>query len=327
MLITGATARGYTFGQPAAILDPTATVTDSDSANFNTGSLQVAFAFGGTLDDSLGILNAGTGSGQIGLNGNIVTYAGTAIGTYSGGLGGVPLAVNLNASATVSAAQALVRDITFADNNLNALTNPRKVRFTLTDDTGNVSNYGRKTVIAYPLVDRIGPTVTNVGPASPNPRNTSVSTIDVTFSEPLRADTFDLSDLALTFNGGGNLINSGVSITFVSGTTYRVSGLAVLTAAEGNYTFTALATGVMDPAGNPVQGLLPTGRWTQRRRPSPSTKGQLKRTRRIPRASSSMFNLTRRSPDLPGRILLCPELPAVLLALRLSPACRQIPLS
>ena len=55
-------------------LTPAATVSDSDSANFDAGTLTVDFTAGGTANDRLAIRNQGTGTGEIGVSGTDVTY-------------------------------------------------------------------------------------------------------------------------------------------------------------------------------------------------------------------------------------------------------------
>ena len=51
-------------------------------------------------------------------------------------------------------------------------------------------------VITQPL------TVTSIAAVSPNPRNTPVSAIDVTFSEPINTSSLTAGALTLTDNGG-----------------------------------------------------------------------------------------------------------------------------
>ena len=67
---------------------------------------------------------------------------------------------------------------------------------------------------------------------SPNPRNTSVGSIDVTFSEPVNLATFTDTALSLTDNGGSNLITGAVTVSLVSGSTYQIKGLSGLTTAQ-----------------------------------------------------------------------------------------------
>jgi hypothetical protein len=98
--------------------------------------------------------------------------------------------------------------------------------------------------------------ISSIAAVSPNPRNTAVSSIDVTFSEPIDIATLATGALTLTDDGGANLINSGVTLSLVSGTTstYAIGGLAGLTAAQGQYTLTVNAADIDDQYGNPGSG-------------------------------------------------------------------------
>ena len=140
-------AAAYMGGAAPAAIDAQAVFADSDSANFNTGSLTVAFAGGGTSADRLAIRNQGTAGGQIGVSGNTVTFSGTSIGNFTGGTGTTPLVITFNASSSVAAVQALIRNITFANVAQVVTTAPRYVRFTVTDETGKVSNDAVNVVI------------------------------------------------------------------------------------------------------------------------------------------------------------------------------------
>ena len=136
----------YTENSAATVLDLGATVSDTDSPNFNTGNLTVRFASGGTADDRLSIRNQGTGVTEINLDGREIYYGSTKIGNFSGGIGTESLVINLNADATVAATQALVRNITFANDSQNPATVDRTVEIVLTDDTGTKSTAVTKTV-------------------------------------------------------------------------------------------------------------------------------------------------------------------------------------
>ncbi|MFL5327603.1 MAG: peptidoglycan DD-metalloendopeptidase family protein [Gemmataceae bacterium] len=157
-------ALGYNFKSLPRVFAPTATVTDSDSANFSGGNLKVELASGGNAFDALGIRNQGVAAGQIGVSGSNITYGGVSIGTFTGGSTATPLVVTLNAAATPTATQALVRNLTYA--NTDAVPNyaRRYVRLTLTDNTGKVSNLA----IAYisPSGVERAPTISTLTPAS-----------------------------------------------------------------------------------------------------------------------------------------------------------------
>ncbi|MGE0377399.1 MAG: SdrD B-like domain-containing protein, partial [Planctomycetaceae bacterium] len=92
-------------------------------------------------------------------------------------------------------------------------------------------------------------------------RNTPAGPLDVTFSEPVDLGTFDFSDLTLTRNGGSNLITAGVTIEQVTGSTYRISGLAALTGLEGTYVLSVVADNVDDFDPTPGVG-VGTVQWT-----------------------------------------------------------------
>ncbi len=140
--LNGQTA-SYTEKSGATLIDATgvATVTDSDSANFDGGQLRVAISSGGqSLEDVLGIRNQGSGAGEIGVSGGSVTYGGVVIGTFTGGNGGNNLVVTFNASATAAAAQALVRNLTYVNNNgFDPNTTTRNISVTVTDGDGGSS--------------------------------------------------------------------------------------------------------------------------------------------------------------------------------------------
>ncbi len=113
-----------------------------------------------------------------------------------------------------------------------------------------VGTLGVGSVTVSWTVDATPPTVVDVVDVSPDPRNTSVATIDVLLSEAIDLSTFGFADVTLTRDGGANLITSGVTISHVTGTRYRIAGLSGLTTTQGNYQLAVNLAGVMDTAGN-----------------------------------------------------------------------------
>lgn len=103
-------------------------------------------------------------------------------------------------------------------------------------------------------VDTTAPTIVDVVDVSPDPRAAVVSSIDVLLSEAVDLATFDYHDVSLVRDGGANLLTSGVTISHVSGTRYRISGLSGITAASGTYQLTVNLAGVQDAAGNAGTG-------------------------------------------------------------------------
>lgn len=125
----------YGLGMPAIGIDGAATIADIDAVSYNNGSITVALVANAQAEDRLEIRNEGTGSGQIGTNGGNVTYEGTIIGSFTGGVGATPLAISLNANSTALAAQQLIRAITFRTAT-NASLVTRAVNVTLDDGLG-----------------------------------------------------------------------------------------------------------------------------------------------------------------------------------------------
>jgi subtilisin family serine protease len=126
--------------------------------------------------------------------------------------------------------------------------------YTLTVDASNVVdlsfNNGTGTATDTWVVDTVHPVLDAIK-VSPNPRNTPISTLEVSFDRPIDLDTFDYHALSLTLNGGPNLITSAVMIEAEPGqaSSYLIDGLGGLTQAEGSYTLTVDATGVKDTNG------------------------------------------------------------------------------
>ncbi|HEY0026260.1 MAG TPA: Ig-like domain-containing protein [Allosphingosinicella sp.] len=121
---------------------PDATLTDSDSANFDGGSLTVSFGAAANAADGIGVLDNGgrtqTG-GRIGVNNNDVYYDTVLIGTMSGG-NGTPLVVTFNSSATPAAAQELVRSVNVYNGSDTPPAGPRNLVFTVTDGDGGTGS-------------------------------------------------------------------------------------------------------------------------------------------------------------------------------------------
>ncbi len=79
--------------------------------------------------------------------------------------------------------------------------------------------------------------------------------IDLVLSEPIDPASFDRGDLTLSRDGGANLISTGVSVTALTDTLYRIEGLGSATAAGGEFTLAVDAAGIADRAGNAGVGV------------------------------------------------------------------------
>ncbi len=81
-----------------------------------------------------------------------------------------------------------------------------------TDNVGNVE----ATPLAAEAQTKVVMALLSIAPVSPNPRNTPVSAVQVTFDEPINLSTFTAADITLTDDGGANLITSAATTAFVS---------------------------------------------------------------------------------------------------------------
>lgn len=99
-----------------------------------------------------------------------------------------------------------------------------------------------------------GPTISAISPIS-SPRTDPVSSINVTFSEPIDPVTFTTADLRLTRDGTTVDLDPGI-VTFTSSdnTLFTIGGLAASTTELGSYTFSVDATGVTNPQGTAGTG-------------------------------------------------------------------------
>ena len=146
-VVSGGGTLAYVEGGAAAAISPLMAVLDADSANFGGGTLTVGFSANGTAGDQLGILNDGTGPGQVGVSGANVSFGGVVIGTFSGGANGASLVVALNSAATAAAVQALARAVTFSNASEAPSTLPRTVTYTVVDgDGGTDTGFATTTV-------------------------------------------------------------------------------------------------------------------------------------------------------------------------------------
>ncbi len=184
-------------------------------------------------------------------------------------------------------------DASFSVDSPTVVTVGQYITATATDPAGNTSEFSADAVVTNtpPLPALVPKSITAI---SPNPRNTPVSSVQVTFNEPVNLATFTTSALTLTDNGGSNLISSAVTISLVSGATYQLSGLSGLTAAEGNYTLTVNAADIQDQNGNPGSGTVSTS-WLMDTTPPTSTLNAL-----LAQTTTTSFAITVTGSDPSG---------------------------
>lgn len=136
----------YAVGFPATSLDGRAAIVDPNTVNYNGGTLTVSLSANGSSNDRLEVRHTGTAPGQISVSGAAVSYGGTPIATFTGGTGTTPLVFSLNASATPTAAEALLRAVTFRTLSTNIIQATRTASVALLDGDGGVSPTVSKSV-------------------------------------------------------------------------------------------------------------------------------------------------------------------------------------
>ncbi len=135
--VGGDPAPTFEEGGNAVIVDGALSITDVDTANFNTGSLRAAVT---------GNLNAGDAllvqeTGGITLSGTTVLFNGVSIGTIDGTYDGSAgdLLITLDSDATPAAVQALARTIAFTNDADTPATVARTVTFTVDSGDGGTA--------------------------------------------------------------------------------------------------------------------------------------------------------------------------------------------
>ncbi|MES2337070.1 MAG: VCBS domain-containing protein [Pseudomonadota bacterium] len=247
---TGNTATlAYTENQAAQAIAPGATVADVDSTDFNGGSLIVeVITNASSAQDVLSIIN-GTSPSFLGVpavrvNGTNVEYgtAGTSfgagpmgmpsftpffsvqgvLGTVSGGTGGTPLTISLNANATAARVQLLVDAIGYSNSSDAPTTAPRTVLFTLNDNDGGAPLSTTATVNVIAVDDA------PVGQAD------AIATLEtVPVSGSLIGNDIDVDGPALAIgsaSAGGSALVLGTPRLLASGALLTVN-------ADGTYTY------------------------------------------------------------------------------------------
>jgi hypothetical protein len=205
----------YAENDPATVIDPAATVSDSDSPDFDGGALTVDFSAGGTADDRLEIRDQGAGAGLVSVSGADVQYdfgaGAVTVGTFAGGTdGSTPLVITFNANATPGAVQAVLRNVAFRNVSDDPATAARTVRFSLTDGDGGVSNTVSETINVTAVND--APVLTPAGPA-------------------LTGITEDET------NNAGDLVSAIVGASITDPDSGAVEGIAVTGLSSGNGTW------------------------------------------------------------------------------------------
>lgn len=135
-------------GHRKLVLDPGATVTDADSTNFGGGRIRVAILTGdGSTPgrrDQVTFLRGGANRGRVNIRRGELRVGRVVVGTYTGGVNGAPLQIELNSNATLERVRTVLQNIIFRGTNRSG--GPRIVTIQVTDETQLASNVATKTV-------------------------------------------------------------------------------------------------------------------------------------------------------------------------------------
>ena len=210
---------------------PDATVTDVDSANFDTGTLTVEITANGQAGDVLQVVNfTDNGGNTVTVAGADISYNGTVVATYTAGDHDTPLVITFDADATPTAAQWVTRAVNFVHNSDNPTTATRSLTYTLTDGDG-----GSDSAVAS-----VNVTQENDAPVLSDPTNATL-----TYSEGAAAIALmqgvTLSDADLPSDFAGGSLTLGVSGT---GGAIDFKPLSLFSVSAGSL--------VYDDAGTPV---------------------------------------------------------------------------
>jgi gliding motility-associated-like protein len=216
-----------------------ATVTDSDSNDFDGGNVNVSIVNNRVnTEDVLSIRNQGTLGGQIGTSGLNITYGGTVIGTRTatGGTGSNDLVISLNSAATPAIVQALVRNLTYINTNTTEpTTTTRSVEVTVNDGDGGTSSGATIDVAVVavndaPILTATGATTTFTegGAAVGLFSGTNVSTVEsgqlITMLTVSVTNVTDGSDEVIHFDGTNiPLVNGFTDVSLNHGVNINVA--------------------------------------------------------------------------------------------------------
>jgi hypothetical protein len=116
-------------------------------------------------------------------------------------------------------------------------------------ESGKAESANSPTLVV--TVDTAAPTA-DVVDVAPDPRTTPVTSIVINFNQAI--SSFDLADLSLTRDGGGNLLTGAQTLSTSDNISWTLGNLSGLTTPLGNYllTLTAAGSGITDVAGNPI---------------------------------------------------------------------------
>ncbi|HEV7658558.1 MAG TPA: Ig-like domain-containing protein, partial [Allosphingosinicella sp.] len=130
-------ALSYVENAPAISISPNATLID-DSPDFAGGTIVAHFTANGAAQDQLSI-QSGNGI-AVSPTDDTLFYGGVLIGSWGGGVNGADLVVQLNASATAAAVEAVLRAIAYANSSDNPSVLARTIDVAVADGDGGAAS-------------------------------------------------------------------------------------------------------------------------------------------------------------------------------------------
>ncbi|MBF0622908.1 MAG: DUF4347 domain-containing protein, partial [Magnetococcales bacterium] len=230
-----------------------ATITDTDSTDFDGGNLTISITSGGvSSEDTLSVTN----EGSITVSSNTVSYSGNTIGTItSDGTSGNDLVITFSGTnATPTAASALLQAIQYTHaGGSTPDTGERTMAFTIADGDGNTSTASSVTTNITPVVNSVSV------PSDDTYTENDTLSFTVNFSEAITVDT-NSGTPTISFDLGG----STKSASYASGSTttalvfsYTVTDGDLDSDGIGTPTTITLNSGTLkDSAGNDIDTTL-----------------------------------------------------------------------
>ncbi|WP_080940066.1 Ig-like domain-containing protein [Chromobacterium violaceum] len=224
-----------------------ATVSDTDTANFNGGNVTVHISANGSAsEDVLGISTSGSITLSSGTSvGSTVSVSGVAIGTIAtsgDGVSGHDLIVNLNSNATTSRVGTLVDALTYSDSAGVPNIATRTIHVTVNDGRGGTSSAASVTMAVSnaPFVTTSGGstafTAADNATSTPVSVDGALTVVDNVYS------TLASGTVAITgnFHSGEDVLaftnNNGATYGNISGSYNSGTGVLTLTSSGGTAT-------------------------------------------------------------------------------------------
>lgn len=239
----------YELGAAPKIIDSTATF---QSSGLRADVLRISMQGAAESGDVVAIGHQGFAAGQVGINGNSVSFGGTVVGTIQTGLAFPELLqVQFNDAVTPAAVTAILRRLEFSSTTENAL--PRFLRAYVVDLAGTPSTHAYKGIRVHePVLILAG--VERVQINDDSEQRSRVDSLQVKFTNEVTLDSgsFVLEKLG----AGGGSVDVSVTSDVVFGKTiatlvfagpYVENGSLV----DGNY---RLRVNAVDARGVPLDG-------------------------------------------------------------------------